>query len=149
MGKGRPKKRYRLSRPGGEHNLQNLSSAILNLLRSRLSTEEYQAFINSLAGALASSISPAHAASSLSHKMTSSIQFLNACYYAARWEAHKTGPRVTFHNCPYAAIIDDHPELCTLDQKILEYLLGLPVEQTIKLEATPQGLFYCCFQVKA
>jgi len=38
------------------------------------------------------------------------------------WEAHKDGPKIIFHQCPYLDLSLSLPELCKLDQAILQRL---------------------------
>jgi predicted ArsR family transcriptional regulator len=61
------------------------------------------------------------------------IEKLNQMNYHARWEAGPQGPRVIFGHCPYAAIIEKHPELCRMDEELLKELMGQPAEQLTKL----------------
>jgi predicted ArsR family transcriptional regulator len=68
-----------------------------------------------------------------SSQINRAIQFLNENFYRARWEASRAGPRILFHNCPYAAILAKNPGLCRMDKYILEQLLGRSVAQTNKI----------------
>jgi predicted ArsR family transcriptional regulator len=54
--------------------------------------------------------------------------------YHARWEAGQQGPRILFGHCPYAAIIEKHPELCQMDAALLKELFGDDMEQIAKIE---------------
>jgi len=81
----------------------------------------------------------------LTQRLTQAVQHLNQLNYQARWEAHADGPRLILGHCPYAAIIDRHPELCRIDSHLLEQLLGQPVTQNAKLMTSPQGSRYCLF----
>jgi len=53
--------------------------------------------------------------------------------YHARWEAGRAGPRVILGHCPYAAIIEKHPELCQMDAALLEELTGESAEQVAQI----------------
>ena len=75
------------------------------------------------------------------------IDRLNELHYQARWEAGVTGPAVILGYCPYAAIINAHPELCRMDGFFLEQWVGSPVEQTAKLHTAAKGYPVCTFQV--
>jgi hypothetical protein len=62
--------------------------------------------------------------------------------YQARWEAGAEGPRIIFGLCPYAAIIEKHPELCRMDTALLGKMLGREAEQRLKLAPV------CMFMLK-
>jgi predicted ArsR family transcriptional regulator len=66
-------------------------------------------------------------------------------HYQARWEAGAEGPHIILGHCPYAVIIENHPELCKMDKAILSGLLGGQVEQLAKLEEGAGGLPFCAF----
>ncbi len=70
-------------------------------------------------------------------RLIQAIQQLNRHHYQARWEARPDAPRVILGHCPFAAVIDDHPWLCQVDARLLESLLGQPLEQIARL--TPDG----------
>jgi predicted ArsR family transcriptional regulator len=74
------------------------------------------------------------------------IEKFNALYYQARWEAGAEGPRVLFTHCPYAGVIDKHPELCVMDSALLEELTAQSVEQTAKMEKG--GISSCVFRLR-
>jgi predicted ArsR family transcriptional regulator len=61
------------------------------------------------------------------------LEKLNASHYMARWEAGAEGPRVILGMCPYAALIEKHPELCRMDTAMLSAYLGQDVKQRTKL----------------
>jgi predicted ArsR family transcriptional regulator len=84
----------------------------------------------------------------LTARLTETIENLNQMHYQSRWEAGATGARVILGHCPYAAIIENHPELCRMDAFVLEESLGLSAEQITKLERPGQGMPQCVFLVK-
>jgi predicted ArsR family transcriptional regulator len=75
------------------------------------------------------------------------VEKLDEMHYQARWEAGAEGPRVIFGRCPYAKVIDGHPEMCKIDLALLEMTLGRPVIQLQKNEAGTRGLCPFLFQV--
>ncbi len=76
------------------------------------------------------------------------IEKLNQLHYEAGWEAGEKGPRVLFGHCPYAAIIEKHPELCRMDAQALTHALGLHATQTAKLETRLGGQTHCVFLLR-
>ena len=75
------------------------------------------------------------------------IEKLNEMHYQARWEAGAQGPRVIFGRCPFAKIIENHPELCKMDAAMLEMSLARPIVRFSKNEVSARGLCPFVFRV--
>jgi len=75
------------------------------------------------------------------------VEKLNEMHYQARWEAGAEGPRVIFGRCPYAKVIEGHPEICKMDASLLEKALGRPVLGSAKSEVGGRGLCPFIFRV--
>ncbi|HEU4743875.1 MAG TPA: hypothetical protein VFS61_01520, partial [Anaerolineales bacterium] len=71
------------------------------------------------------------------------VEKMNGMNYHARWEAGAEGPRIIFTHCPYAAILEKHPELCKMDEAMLKDLMGQPARQTLK--TGNEGSSVCVF----
>ena len=71
-------------------------------------------------------------------RLYTAIQNLNKMNYFAHWEARHEGPRIIFSHCPYAAILPEHPELCQLDEFLLEIMVG---GQILPMSSHPQMRF--------
>lgn len=68
--------------------------------------------------------------------------FLNERGYLAHWEhaandevggekgKHEDGYRLHKCNCPYAGVATVHPELCLMDQALIDELMGQPCRRT-------------------
>jgi predicted ArsR family transcriptional regulator len=63
--------------------------------------------------------------------------------YHARWEAGPQGPRLIFGHCPYAEIIEKHPELCRMDEALIRQLMGDSALQMFKIGT--DGSVTCVF----
>jgi predicted ArsR family transcriptional regulator len=85
---------------------------------------------------------------SLTKRLSQTIQVLSQHHYQARWEAHSDGPRLLLGHCPYAAILEKHPELCRMDAYILEELVGTSVEQVARLARNSRGMTFCIFRIR-
>jgi len=131
------------------HSLDQLASALLDLLQSRAGPGDLDDFLRSLAGRIAQPGAPAQPArvENLTQRLYQTVRRLNELHYQARWEAWRGAPRLILGHCPYAAIIDQHPELCRLDAYLLEGLAGAQVEQTSKLAPDIQGALHCIFRI--
>ncbi len=75
------------------------------------------------------------------------VEKLNEMHYQARWEAGAEGPRVIFGRCPYAKVIEGHPELCKMDTAMVGFSLGRPIIQLQKNEAGGRGACPFLFRV--
>jgi predicted ArsR family transcriptional regulator len=147
--KGRPAQLYRPSDQILGHNLDQLAAALLALLKSRADEGEMDEALRSLAGRIAppglSEQQPG--GENLTRRLYLAVRRLNELHYQARWEAWRGAPRLILGHCPYAAIIDHHPELCRMDAYILGGLAQAQVEQTAKLAPDTQGALHCIFRI--
>src|SRR5688572_17196667 len=104
--RGRPEKVYSLPRTALGDNLAALSDALLTESSSGMRME---ALARQLVGESNLANQP------LAKRLNLSVDKLNQMNYHARWEAGAEGPRMVFSHCPYAGIIEKHPELCQMD----------------------------------
>lgn len=144
-GRGRPVQLYSLVEILSRHNLVLLVKALLTTFDEREFKEEHGNLQRRLAqqlakGGMITTKNPGQ-------RYFQAIQFLNTMNYQARWEAHAEAPHVIFSHCPYAQIIQDHPQLCKMDAFLLEELLGEEASQAAKLELTAKGTRQCVFLV--
>ncbi len=137
-GRGRPEKMYSLSQSALGDNLSVLADALLNGKINMQMTGERIAQSQDMDG---------FANQPMARRLALLVEKLNEMHYQARWEAGAEGPRVIFGRCPYAQVIDDHPELCKMDAALLEKVLGRPVLQFTKNEAGGRGLCPFIFRV--
>lgn len=144
-GRGRPVQLFSLVEQASRNNLALLTKILLQELdQGNPLTERPEIFMR-LASGLLGGVKPQ--IRNLAQRYYQAILQLNALNYQAHWEAHVKAPRVILSHCPYAAIIQDRPELCLLDKYLLEELFGKDVRQTAKLEQTTQGERQCVFLV--
>jgi predicted ArsR family transcriptional regulator len=144
-GRGRPVKVYGLSENLLGNNLALLSDLMLTEWLGKLSPAKRADAMAVIAKALISQLGQINSNVPMVKRLALVIEKLNALYYQARWEAGAEGPRVLFAHCPYAGIIDKHPELCMLDSALLEGLAMQSVQQTAKMEKS--GSSVCVFRI--
>ena len=123
-GRGRPEKVYSLPRAALGDNLSALGDAVLIEAGAAIRME---ALAKRLAGESNFASNP------ITKRLNLTIENLNGMNYHARWEAGPQGPRLIFSHCPYAAIIEKHPELCKMDEKLLNELMGDNATQMFKI----------------
>jgi predicted ArsR family transcriptional regulator len=157
QGKGRPEKLYGLSMQAAGHNLNWLAGALLDVLMEREVDSPDETAPEHLAKRLLSDAEQALPEEfelkdlqkyHLTQRLFQAVQIFNHYYYEAHWEAHASAPHFILGQCPYAAIIDRHPELCIMDRLAVERLAGMPVEQTAKRQPDNRGLRQCIFIMK-
>ena len=139
--KGRPTQFFRLTVNSQANNFAFLAEALLSLtIQSPLNNE----ILDQLVNCFIISIIPAK---QRTQQLNHLIVFLNEKGYQARWEAYVNGPRILFRNCPYAAILQKHPELCTMDAKVLSIFLKLPFHQTARIDLEHAKIPACIFMI--
>ncbi len=137
-GRGRPEKIYSLSQSALGDNLAALADALL-------AEESLKSKVESLARRLLDPTEFTHLP--ITKRLPLLIEKLDEMHYQARWEAGAEGPRVIFGRCPFAKIIENHPELCKMDSAMLEISLGRPIAQFTKNELSARGLCPFVFRV--
>ncbi len=142
-GRGRPVKVYGLSAALRGNNLAGLLDSVLGDWLGNLSEKKKEERLRALAKALGGETEVTTLP--LARRLAQVVERLNEKHYAARWEAGAEGPRVILGHCPYAAVIEKHPELCQMDAFLLENALGREVRQSGKIEKE-QGV--CVFGVR-
>lgn len=123
-GRGRPEKVYTLPSAALGHNLSALAEAVLTEAGPSIRME---AMAKRLAGDSNFADQP------VAKRLNLTVEKLNTMNYHARWEAGPQGPRLIFGHCPYAAIIEKHPELCRMDESLLKELMGDTAAQMFKI----------------
>jgi len=133
-GRGRPEKVFSLPQAAMGDNLSALADALIAEAGSGFDAD-------SLAKRLAGE--SGFASQPVAKRLNLVVEKLNQMNYHARWEAGAEGPRILFGHCPYAAIIARHPELCKMDESLLEELMGRPAMQMSKIGK--DGSLLCVF----
>ncbi|MBK7453265.1 MAG: helix-turn-helix domain-containing protein [Anaerolineales bacterium] len=137
-GRGRPEKLYSLSQSALGDNLSVLADALLGV---KVNIESIGEGIARSQGLVGFSNQP------MSKRLSLLVDKLNEMHYQSRWEAGAEGPRVIFGRCPFAKIIESHPELCKMDSAMLEISLGRPIVQFSKNDISARGLCPFVFRV--
>lgn len=135
-GRGRPEKVYSLPGAALGDNLSALANALLVESDSNVRME---ALAKRLVGETILTGQP------VARRLNLIVEKLNQMNYHARWEAGSAGPRIVLGHCPYAAIIEKHPELCQMDKALLHEMMGQSTEQIFKIGK--DGSSVCVFVV--
>jgi predicted ArsR family transcriptional regulator len=147
QGRGRPMLVYALSRQALGDNLDNLAGGLMSELLDGLAGKDRDIRLRALAKRLAGEYNANSTVQAIpiTRRLAQVIERLNELHYQARWEASAGGPRIILGHCPYAGIIEAHPELCQMDAYLLEEWCGSHVQQAAKLQVSDIGLPFCEF----
>lgn len=144
-GRGRPALIYMLTPSAYQEGLHHLVDALLDEINTEENEKIRAKKLKKLAKRMQkTAISPDQA---ITMRLNNAVQRLNELHYQAHWEAHAEGPQIIFRQCPYAAIIQHHPELCKMDQFMVEALTGMPARQVEKIASKPEGPHSCRFVI--
>ena len=136
-GRGRPEKVYSLPGAALGDNLSALANALLVESDSNVRME---ALAKRLVGETILTGQP------VARRLNLIVEKLNQMNYHARWEAGSAGPRIVLGHCPYATIIEKHPELCQMDKALLSDMMGQSTEQIFKIGK--DGSSVCVFVIE-
>jgi predicted ArsR family transcriptional regulator len=143
--RGRPSAIFTLIQPTLKDNLDLLSSILLQSISEELSSGSQENKLRWLAQRLCAEFP--QPVKNPTQNLYAAIQTLNSLNYHARWEAHVDSPRIMFKHCPYARILEDHPEMCQVDGYLVESLTGVPSRLIAKRTLAPDGNRYCIFRI--
>jgi predicted ArsR family transcriptional regulator len=152
-GKGRPSRLFMPSEVILGDNLDQLAVALLEMVMNQGDPPNLDDALRALAARIArpgqgSMTIEEKSSRSLTRRLTQAVQQLNQLHYQARWEAWRGAPRLILGHCPYAAIVQQRPELCRMDSYLLEALSQAPARQTSKLSPDSKGALHCIFLVE-
>ena len=142
--RGRPSRAYILTqRRGG---LAALAGNLLDQLLHDTAPEQREQLLQQLARRMAGPAPDQDARlPHITQRLLGAVQHLNQYGYQARWEARPAAPMIVLGQCPYASVIENHPELCQFDLALLHQLTGETLHQVEKRMPNPQGVPVCIF----
>ncbi|NJN81712.1 MAG: ArsR family transcriptional regulator [Caldilineaceae bacterium] len=135
---GRPQQVYSLTEEANEYfpnNFAGLAIKLVQQVKHVLPPEQVACAFQSMAHEIASELeTPESDDSSIETRLERVTEFLTERGYLARWEACGDDGEETYllhkHNCPYAGVSSEHPELCLMDQTLINDLVGQPCQRT-------------------
>lgn len=104
--------------------------------------------VDILSRRLAEQLTSVSPGGSAARRLAALVERMNHLHYDSRWEAGSEGPRVIFGHCPYAAVLDRHPELCRVDARAMAVVMNAEVQQKAKIDPRGQGTPACIFVLK-
>ncbi len=135
---GRPQQVYALTPEANEHfpdNFAGLAAGLLIQMKQFLPEDQVNLAFESIAKEIAQELPVQDIDSAdVEARLTQVTAFLSERGYLARWERQESDEGPFFllhkHNCPYAGISGEHPELCRMDQRLIDELVGSHCERT-------------------
>jgi len=100
-----------------------LASAMLNELKSTLPAGQVQEVIRRMGEKAAQEAPAVTPGQPILERLDEVTRFLCQKGYNARWEERNGHYQLHACNCPYAGVSDEHPELCMMDEVMMERLL--------------------------
>jgi predicted ArsR family transcriptional regulator len=64
--------------------------------------------------------------------------------FSLEWKRNGSELRVIQHSCPYQSVVDAHPEVCQLDEHLIQSALG---KQVKRLDHRSKGDCTCVFSI--
>lgn len=124
---GRPQYVYALTEKATLHfpkNYDHLAEKIVEEIKVAATPQTVNLIFEGVADRLAAGAPAPMAGEPMTERLERAVTFLNQHGYVARWEATTEGYLLHTSNCPYEALAPHHPELCKMDIKLVQNLLG-------------------------
>jgi DeoR family suf operon transcriptional repressor len=141
-GAGRPSQIYALTPNAAKlfpQRHETLANNMLYEMKVSLSNAELCSLLQRVANKTAQEAPPAGPDQTIEERLEKIAEFLTEKGYNARWEIEDNHYELHACNCPFAGVSDHHPELCAMDQAMMQLLLPTAVRQQSRvLDAAPK-----------
>jgi predicted ArsR family transcriptional regulator len=125
-GAGRPSQVYALTNEAAKLFPQRgtiLAADMLGELKAVMPNQEVRELLLRLAEKTARTAPRLSPDSPIEDQLDAISEFLTEQGYNAHWEIHNGCYELYACNCPYTGVADDHPELCMMDQAMIQHLM--------------------------
>lgn len=123
---GRPQYVYALTERAADHfpnNYQGLASGLLQQIKDRLPPDQV---VQILEGVAVEMIDEAMVPDApLEVRLDHVVAYLNNHGYTASWHHNREGHILSVTNCPYEQVSCSNPELCKMDKRLIDGVLGV------------------------
>lgn len=131
--RGRPETLFRVSDALLGDNVAGLADLLLEISKRQAVSAARPQLFRSIGAGLARRLGSLAAQGPELARLNSLVDRLGELHYEARWEAGAEGPRLVFGRCPYAQLVERHPELCGADSEMLQAATGQVMHQHAKI----------------
>jgi predicted ArsR family transcriptional regulator len=144
---GRPQYVYTLTERAADqfpNNYQGLAAGLLEQLREQLPTAKVNEILEGVADRMSDRAMMPEAP--LETRLDHAVAYLNTHGYTATWRHNGDGHHVlSLTNCPYEQVSCNSPELCKMDKKLMDNLIGLPTQRVTWQQEDAEA---CTFVIK-
>lgn len=155
---GRPQQVYALTVEANSYfpnNFAALAGKLVEQIKLVLPPEQVGCAFRAMAQQIAAEFGPAASVpdgpepkAHFQHRLERITDFLSERGYLARWEKADRGATGEYllhkHNCPYAGVSSVHPELCLMDQTLVNELFGQSCE---RVSSVSNGDSCCTYRI--
>jgi len=145
---GRPQYVYALTEKATLHfpkNYDHLAEKIVEEIKIATTPQTVNLIFEGVADRLADGAPKPIEGEPIQERLDRAVAFLNQHGYVARWEATPEGYLLHTSNCPYEALAPNHPELCKMDIKLVQNLLGTIPQPVSRLV---EGAASCAYLIR-
>lgn len=129
---GRPQYVYSLTERAADYfpnNYQGLAAGLIEQMKTQLPSTQMNDILEGVAKRMVDDALIPDAP--LNVRLDHVVSYLNSNGYSAEWYSNGTGNHVlSVNNCPYEQVSCENPEICTMDRKLIEGLISVPVHRT-------------------
>jgi predicted ArsR family transcriptional regulator len=148
-GVGRPRLVYLLTEAGMERfptRYLRLTTRLLNQMKESMPEPMVSKLFAEMADGLALEYADQMQGMSMEQRLELAKSLLTREGFTVEWERQGGQYRIHEINCPYLQIGKKHPEVCTVDQRLISRMLAVPAE---KVQCILQGDDHCTYVVQA
>lgn len=123
---GRPQYVYTLTERAADqfpNNYQGLAAGLLEQLRNQLPATQMNEILNGVAESMAGEAMVPDAP--LETRLDHAVAYLDEHGYTASWVQNGQGLILSITNCPYEQVSCRNPELCKMDKRLVDSLVGV------------------------
>ncbi len=146
-GAGRPKRLYALTEHADAlfpNNYQGLARESLNILKRVLTPEQFAGVMAEMAEKTALRAPAALETMSDEDRLQAVLYFLNEEGYMAFCECGPDELLLHTCHCPYRELIGEHPEICQIDQLLIQRLTGM---SPVRVAHMADGEIRCTYRL--
>jgi predicted ArsR family transcriptional regulator len=147
-GAGRPKRLYALTEHADAlfpNNYQQLADESLTVLKRLLTPEQFAGVMMELAEKTAARAPAGLAALPPEERLQAAIDFLNDEGYMAFCDCGREEMLLHTSHCPYRELIEEHPEICQIDQALIRRLTGMT---PVRVAHMTDGEIRCTYRLQ-
>lgn len=122
---GRPQYVYTLTERASDffpNNYQGLATNLLEQMKTQLPAVQVSQILDGIADTMAADAMVPDAP--LEIRLDHAVAYLNNQGYTAAWRLSERGHTLIISSCPYEQVTCANPELCKMDEKLIQQLVG-------------------------